>query len=277
MAETTSSAVIYATAPKKVGFGGHKRGNHMSLGTALAPFNGDYNSLFTAGNVLLKSEEGWKRICVCPPKKRQEAFFTKLMSDLAEENPKAILNPDGFVRRINEVWTASRQFSKPSLQDEDPIRFCFKNTQFAFLSNFYPTAIVYNDTFYSSAEAAFQQAVASRLNLSETRQASHETWQSPLDAKHFEHRIERRWAEKATPSEQHCLEEFKIRAMKEVVATKFRLNPNLERELKKTNPCSLIEDTEDYFWGRGTESHPGSNNFGQILMNLRASLVAYGG
>lgn len=126
-----------------------------------------------------------------------------------------------------------------------------------FLSNFWPSRVVYGGIDYANAEAAFQaQKVLDpdvRANFSEL---------SPGQAKKAGRQVRLRpdW------------EDVKTEAMARVVAAKFRQDGDLARKLLATGSRILIEgnDWNDVTWGvcRGK----GENRLGQILMALRRDM-----
>lgn len=63
--------------------------------------------------------------------------------------------------------------------------------------------------------------------------------------------------------------------MRQLIYLKFNQNPILQNKLVATAPASLIEQTDNMFWGQGP-SHTvekGENKLGKILMDERAFII----
>ncbi|MGL4348177.1 MAG: NADAR domain-containing protein [Chlamydiales bacterium] len=63
--------------------------------------------------------------------------------------------------------------------------------------------------------------------------------------------------------------------MLQIIYLKFSQNPTLKDKLVATAPATLIEQTDNMFWGEGP-SHTvekGENKLGKILMDERAFII----
>lgn len=133
--------------------------------------------------------------------------------------------------------------------------------KYAFLSNFYPCMIVYNQIPYQTVEHAYQ---AQKASTEEERipfqypsaltpgQAKRQGKKFPLNANWKKHRIV---------------------VMTDLIDLKFNI-PELREKLLDTGTEELIEgnDWNDTFWG--VCNGVGQNYLGRILMNKRSSLRA---
>lgn len=130
--------------------------------------------------------------------------------------------------------------------------------QYAFLSNFYPTTVVFNGTAYPSAEAAYQAAKCL----------------DPEEARYFIHCYSAAMAKKRgkTVKIRPDWNDVKIDTMQSIVLAKFMQNKELRALLLDTGDAELIEGNywNDTFWGicRGR----GANHLGKILMAIRDEL-----
>ncbi len=126
---------------------------------------------------------------------------------------------------------------------------------YAFLSNFYPAKVTYNDYTYQTAEHAFQAAKT-------TNKTDHDYVANaitPSIAKRRGRKV------KCRPN----WDKIKDTVMAEIVYYKFDQNPGLRARLKATGDAILIEGNwwKDTYWGicRGI----GRNMLGKILMIVR--------
>jgi ribA/ribD-fused uncharacterized protein len=129
---------------------------------------------------------------------------------------------------------------------------------FAFLSNFYYTGVVYDGIFYPSSEHAYQAAksldIADRMSVKKSG--------GPAQAKRRGKEIKKRedW------------DTVKYSVMEDILRIKFA-DPILKEMLIATEDYELVEGNHwhDYYWGvcNGT----GENNLGKLLMKIRSELM----
>ena len=128
--------------------------------------------------------------------------------------------------------------------------------EYEFLSNFYPTKVVFDEITYYNAEAAYQAQKCSRYE--DRFQFAH---MSADEAKRLGQKMEIRpdW------------NEIKYRVMEQVVYAKFAQNPTLAQDLLDTADKPLKEGNTwgDVYWGINLRTGEGKNNLGKILMDLR--------
>ena len=128
--------------------------------------------------------------------------------------------------------------------------------EYEFLSNFYPTKVVFDEITYYNAEAAYQAQKCSRYE---------DRFQFALmsadEAKRLGQKIEIRpdW------------DDIKYHVMEQVVYAKFAQNPTLAQDLLDTTDKPLKEGNTwgDVYWGINLRTGEGKNNLGKILMALR--------
>lgn len=136
--------------------------------------------------------------------------------------------------------------------------------EYAFLSNFYESKIVYKDITFPTVEHAFQAA----KSLSEEEQAAISIAKTPGIAKRLGRKVLLRsdW------------EEIKEKVMYECVKEKFK-EPVLREKLLNTSPAELIEGNtwHDNYWGdcscEKCKNIKGKNSLGKILMKVRSEIA----
>lgn len=134
----------------------------------------------------------------------------------------------------------------------------FRGT-FAFLSNFHPCIVVFENQYYRTAEHAYAAAKTfdktARLQIAQTYR--------PGTAKRMGRNVEMRrdW------------ENVKVKVMEEILLDKFRRNPQLADLLIATGESHLEERNtwNDKYWG--TVDGEGKNQLGKLLMKVRAILI----
>lgn len=127
--------------------------------------------------------------------------------------------------------------------------------EYAFLSNFYPAKIEFDDVVYPTSEHFF--VAMKTLDLEDRKHIA--TIETPGQVKRYGRKLDLRkdW------------EHVKIRAMNIVVFMKFNQNPDLLEKLLSTGEAELIEgnDWGDTVWG--VCNGVGENHLGKILMHTR--------
>lgn len=145
-------------------------------------------------------------------------------------------------------------------------------SEHAYLSNFYHSPIVVDNTAYDTAEHLYQ-ALKCEHALDSDRLAKVLTATTPLEAKRIADAIPESQEWRARKEE----------AMERVVDLKFKQNPRLSDLLLATGETPLNEATYNDFFGIGTtlhgreirdKSYRGSNILGKILMSRRTSIRA---
>jgi ribA/ribD-fused uncharacterized protein len=136
--------------------------------------------------------------------------------------------------------------------------------EFAFLSNFFPSPILWCGLVHSTAEHLFQ--AAKTLDPAERDFIRHAA--TPGAAQ--------RLGRKATL--RPGWDQVKLQVMERVLKEKFIQNPDLIELLLATGERELIEGNYhgDSYWGVDLKQNPpaGENHLGRLLMELRARLVA---
>ena len=133
----------------------------------------------------------------------------------------------------------------------------FEN-EFAFLSNFYHSPIVYEGIKYPTVEAAFQAA----KTFNEIEKKTIAAAATPGQAKRLGRRVSLRpdW------------EQVKDSVMEELVRLKFTSSPTLAIQLWSTGDRELVEGNwwNDTYWG--VCNGVGRNQLGKTLMKIRTEL-----
>lgn len=128
--------------------------------------------------------------------------------------------------------------------------------EYEFLSNFYPTKVIFEGITYCNSEAAYQaqKCLHPEDRLQFARLSSDE-------AKRLGQKVEMRpdW------------DEVKCSIMERIVYEKFAQNPTLAQDLLDTGDKPLKEGNywKDLYWGVDLKSGEGENHLGIILMQLR--------
>lgn len=129
--------------------------------------------------------------------------------------------------------------------------------EYEFLSNFYEAPIIYEDTKYRNAEAAYQ-AQKTDSSDDQLKFANYTAAKAKREGRKLEIRDD--W------------EDVKIEIMRDIIFAKFFQNDDLSKRLLDTGDAALIEgnDWHDTFWGVDLKTGEGQNNLGKILMEIRA-------
>ncbi len=196
-------------------------------------------SLFSASFVHTKQPEGVEGI--------SSTAVRKLIANWEAEKSYPFLCKD--------VWEMIRYLTP----DDFPPEIERFRGEYDFLSNSFPSPILYNGLTFSCAEAAFQAAKC-ELDSDKKRIAQSDGSR----AKSIVARIEPRpgW------------EEEKLGVMEAVLRIKFSQAPELARKLVDTNNAILIygNNKKDYYWGKDMYTDRGENHLGRLLMQLRLEL-----
>lgn len=134
---------------------------------------------------------------------------------------------------------------------------------FEFLSNFYPSPLLYSLERYPTAEHAYQGA---KCEHDKDRERIKDC-ETPGQARKLGRKVKliANW------------EKVKIQVMRDVLKCKFLQNPELAIKLIKTGERKLIGGNwwKDTFWGVsnfGYNKGQGENHLGKLLMELRSDL-----
>lgn len=130
--------------------------------------------------------------------------------------------------------------------------------QYAFLSNYYDSPIIYDGLVYPTVEHAFQ---AAKTMVLEQRRLISEM-KTPGEAKRAGRKVTLRYD----------WENVKDAVMEQCIYMKFIMHPDLAEKLLATGDAYLIEGNtwNDTYWGvcKGT----GKNQLGKTLMKVRKTL-----
>lgn len=134
--------------------------------------------------------------------------------------------------------------------------------EYRFLSNFYPSPVIYENHVYPTVEHAYQAAKSTEFYWIRVIRESG----SPGKAKNYGKLLTQGGA--CRPD----WEEVKVEIMYNLLLDKFQRNQDLQQKLVATGSAYLEETNEwnDTFWGvcRGK----GQNVLGRLLMKVRSEL-----
>lgn len=133
--------------------------------------------------------------------------------------------------------------------------------QYFFLSNFFPSKIIYEEQTYPTLEHAFQAAKC----VSENDKLKIRNCKSAKEAKMIGRRVKiiNEWDNK------------RKEIMRELLEKKFQQNTQLNISLQATAPEKIVENNywHDNFWGQCTcgkhRNEKGENILGGLLMEVR--------
>ena len=188
---------------------------------------------------------------------RDSLFFVNLPSSLEHFSSTAIrehlFDADQVSSMLHPAVLALLRELKPDDFPEEILQF---RDDYAFGDNGYPADVLFEETVYPSAEAAFQESKLKKRN----------------DRIHFtEYRLN-----EVKQRGNHIVpyrgwEDEKIAIMERVVQAKFAQHPELYDKPLLTKGKRLIAGTQkkDTFWCINLSSWEGENHLGRILMRIR--------
>jgi len=128
------------------------------------------------------------------------------------------------------------------------------------LSNFYPSEIIYMDKKYPTSEHLYQALKFSRLSNPIHEEIRNAT--SPKKAKNIAHSNKKNYG-------HDTIEKSSI--MRMAIKHKFNQNNELKEKLINSKGKIVENSPTDYFWGIGKNKN-GLNLMGLLLMELRTEL-----
>lgn len=138
---------------------------------------------------------------------------------------------------------------------------------YRFLSNFYPSPIMYNNVLYPTNEHFFQAMKTmdqeARVKISTSLTPGIAKWRGSLKGyKGFKIVLRSDW------------EDIRITVMAFGLREKFK-DPVLRQKLVATYPHALVEGNywNDTTWGFCLKTNVGNNYLGQLLMSLRLLII----
>ena len=129
--------------------------------------------------------------------------------------------------------------------------------EFRFLSNFYPSPVLFYDKEWASVEHAYQAA----KTLSSADRCAIGAARTPGEA--------RRLGRIATL--RPAWDDIKLNIMRDLVWFKFTEHPELRAKLLATEDAELVEGNtwNDIFWGVDLKTGRGENHLGKLIMETR--------
>ena len=136
----------------------------------------------------------------------------------------------------------------------------YPNTEYYFLSNFYPSSFLFmgilyrsNEHFYQAAKCEFPDDAVKIIEC-----------ETAKETKKFGKKVQIRkdW------------DKVKIAVMRLGLRLKFEENEDLKQKLLATGDAELVEGNtwHDVYWGCDSTTGEGKNYLGKLLMELRSSL-----
>lgn len=257
----------------------------------------NYSTLFTKeGGYLFNQDRYWSIKKESP--KNLPLYFAEIAEALIFSQAfDKIPNTQAFIQRFNVCRTEA--IAHKILSTQVPyIYFNSKHPDFYFLSNFFPTLILFKHHsnpdklfLYPSSENLYQAHKVADIykRTSQEERKEQESNSENLDS--FFNQIavidastakKLAFAEVEDQRSPDELARFKYQLMKNGLCAKFKCNPELYRLLQKTKPLELIENTNDRFWGSKKPGDPelkknylqavsskSTNVLGRILMEIR--------
>lgn len=251
-----------------------------SLSKVLLEIRTPYSDLGYRSGLFLSysKKEGWSYRSLTPFQQLirklfglyKETHFKAICTALLlEKNVSELPHWEMLAKRLNKILYQREIQEKRSLEWEGekdqkgPVLFRSTIKPNNFLSNFFPTLVVYNERFYSSVEVAYQALKFINTPLYE-KILFGTSKESKIIADQHKNEAPADWANK------------KLQVMQTLLKSKFDLNKDLKRRLLATENRPLVEHTDDNFWGdgnlRGEEVGNGANHLGRLLEITRAHL-----
>jgi ribA/ribD-fused uncharacterized protein len=132
----------------------------------------------------------------------------------------------------------------------------------AFLSNFHPAKVIYDNIEFPTVEHAYQYA---KFNIDKIKEEIRSV-ETPKEAKQIASRYKN-----FIPANFH---RGKRSLMYTLCHEKFSTNDELQKQLLETHPSELVEGNYwgDTYWGVDLKTNCGANHLGKILMLVREEL-----
>jgi predicted NAD-dependent protein-ADP-ribosyltransferase YbiA (DUF1768 family) len=280
-----------------------------SISTTLAPFaKNNYTTLFSSDGGFPVTEKGkWKVTKVQP--KDLSSYYSSLANYLVSSGDyDKIPKLEHFIIQFNSCRSSIDFPGTPKLTAKTHyIFFNSKNIKFQYLSNFYESLVLFRDHhnsknlfLYPSSENAYQAhkiaylyQLSSKHSDKKERKKSESDPRNPLiDSIAKETSSQSKLLAKKISldipmkkPDPDSLARTKYKLLSEIVQVKFQYNTTIALHLKATEPCFLIENSSDLFWGSkkaddpalkkhlsGPISAKSRNCAGRILTETRSSL-----
>jgi len=132
--------------------------------------------------------------------------------------------------------------------------------QYYLFSNYSSLPVKYKSVTYPTSEHAYQ---AAKFENNKEISTAIKNAQSPSEAK--------RISTEYKNLERKNWEKIKLQTMSEIIHEKAKQHAEVQRKLLETGDAQILENSEDYFWGRGKDDS-GQNHLGKIWMQIREEL-----
>lgn len=127
------------------------------------------------------------------------------------------------------------------------------------LSNFAAYKVNYDEQIWMTAEHAYQAQKFVNSDVKEEIAQAPSAYAAKQTAGKYEGEVRDDWFG------------INVDIMKQILQAKIDQHKHVREVLKRTKGKKLVENSEDEFWGRGSNGE-GDNKFGELWMNLREKL-----
>lgn len=127
------------------------------------------------------------------------------------------------------------------------------------LSNFAAYQVQYDGEVWMTAEHAYQAQKFNDSELKDRIKNCSSAYAAKLFASEHEDEVHDDWLE------------VNASIMQEILQAKLDQHPDIKNKLGASRDMTIIEDSDDKFWGRGPENN-GENMLGKIWMELRKDI-----
>lgn len=231
-------------------------------------FGNNYENFLTlkTGFPILNTKNSW----ILVPNFRayfpsKADYLNFLSGKIIEEGPEIakLPNIEELIRIFNINWVEARLKNKVIYEHDSEIRFNSKIPKYEWLSNFFQT-LIYSEKpvpgIFFRVESAYKAYKDFLVN----------------NDKQSIHKIAKMTDVIKLKKLKADLPKTKtVPLMRQLIYLKFNQNPTLKDKLVATSPATLIEQTDNMFWGEGPNQmvEKGENKLGKILMDEREFII----
>ena len=138
----------------------------------------------------------------------------------------------------------------------------FKGGGYTVFSNMAAYAIEFEGKLWMTSEHAYQAMKFHDETIKDLIREARSGYEAKMLSITHEKLIQDDWNEK------------RLGIMEKIIRAKLKQHSHVKKKLLDSGDALLVENTEDIFWGRGT-NNDGRNELGKLWMKLRAELSSY--